>query len=80
MRITFYEPAGGLQPDIACNALALAGVKVRQADVAQWTRLELLLAYDWAMREHLGASDNPVRRRDCPHFVRLAESALAGAL
>jgi len=37
--------------------------------VATWTRFELLLAYDWAMREHLLASDNNVRRRDRPSFT-----------
>jgi len=38
--------------------------------IERWTRIERLVAYDWAMREHLRASDNyMVRRREEPSFV-----------
>ncbi len=30
------------------------------------------MALDWAAREHLSASDNPVERRERPSFIRTA--------
>lgn len=71
-------PKGGLKPDVVAGALCLAACpdgKARDggedgAALASWTPDQLGTAYDWAMREHLGASDNPdVKRRPCPEHV-----------
>jgi hypothetical protein len=51
----------------------LVEVTADQGAVETWTELELALAFDWAMREHLAASGNPVKRRDKPSFVTAAE-------
>lgn len=78
-RIEFFTPASitdGRQKIAASqviNALLLAGISLRTYQVQPWTHLERLIAYDWAMREHLSASDNPVHLRDKPHFVTVAE-------
>lgn len=75
MRVTLYEPSGGADSlttvDVHC-ALMVAGVQVPVGAVLQWTAIERLIAYDWAIREHLHASDVPVRRRELPQFVRAA--------
>lgn len=71
-------PKGGLTPEVVSGALTLAACpdgKARDAgDKGQrlkgWTRAQLQEAYDWAMREHLGAADNPVKRRPCPELVK----------
>jgi hypothetical protein len=36
------------------------------AYIERWSPMERILVYDWAMREHLKASDNIIRRRDRP--------------
>lgn len=71
--MTFNEPQGELTADLVRDALALVSVKVADDALAQWTPTELLIAYDWAIREHLRASDNPVRRREKPWFVRFCQ-------
>jgi hypothetical protein len=71
MRIELYEP---LDNQTLTDALGLVGARVSDAAIALWTRLERALAFDWAIREHLAASDNNViRRRDKPSFVTAAE-------
>lgn len=69
MRPELLEPAGGYTPDVVSSALILVGVVKTPADVEPWTKLERAIAYDWSIREHLGASDNLVRRRDKPTFL-----------
>jgi hypothetical protein len=44
-------------------------IPVTPEQTAAWTRLERVTAYDWAMREHLAASDNLLRRRARPSFL-----------
>jgi hypothetical protein len=34
--------------------------------IDRWSQMERILVYDWAMREHLRASDNIIKRRDRP--------------
>lgn len=73
MRVTLYVPRGHLTAEVVRGALSLVIDRVR-ADayetIVNWTRLERLIAYDWAMREHARASDNPtVQRRQRPSFV-----------
>jgi len=69
MRVTFYEPAIWRRETVR-DALALAGVQVSAEVVGRWTKYELLLAFDWAIREHMRAADNTsVRRRPKPSFL-----------
>jgi len=73
MRITFMAPER-LTADVARNMLAVVGVPVAQETIGGWTQFELVMAYDWATREYLHASDNTtVRRRDKPSFVQVAQ-------
>lgn len=72
-RIAFYEPSEGIRRlsdwELHC-VLLLVGHEIEPARIAPWTELERLLAYDYAMREHLHASDNPgIKRRPCPNFI-----------
>lgn len=69
MRVTFIEPAGGLTPQNVAGALALADCRPGVIEVQKWSTFERLLAYDWAMREHLSASDSFKGRRPRPHFL-----------
>lgn len=55
------------------DALSLTGTEVSDEALSRWTKLELAIAYDWAMRVHLKASDSRVRLRDKPSFVTAAE-------
>jgi hypothetical protein len=68
-RVTFYEPDGGYTPEIVFDVLDLVSTSMPREVINRWTRLELMVAYDWAMREHLHASDCPVRRRERPWFL-----------
>lgn len=72
MRIEVYAPSGdGIEP--VRDALALVGVSLPVAALEPFTRYELLLAYDWAWRTHLRASDAVVRMRLKPAFLDLLE-------
>lgn len=68
-RVTFYGSQADLTPEIVSDALSLACVYYPSHKIGFWTPLERLLAYDWAMREHMSASDNPVQRRPRPYFL-----------
>lgn len=71
---SFLAPNAELTPLIVRDVFGLVGVDIDPAHVLQWTPTELLLAYDYAVREHLSASDNrTVRRRPRPFFTVLAE-------
>jgi hypothetical protein len=70
VRLTIYEPEN-LTPQIVHDAMGLVTSDVPDLAAMQtWTRNEQLLAYDWAIREHLAASDNPAQRRERPAFTR----------
>jgi hypothetical protein len=74
MRVTFLTPNMGTaklssDPSLLVDVLGLVGVAVTAEAVAAWSYLERVLVYDWAMREHLGAADNPVRRRERPALL-----------
>lgn len=73
-RPEFFEPEV-LSTAVVVDALGQAGVAADKDIVGQWTRFEMLIAYDWAMRELLVASDNLVRRRDMPWIVMTAGSS-----
>jgi hypothetical protein len=74
MRPVLLEPDGELTAQLVTDVLGLVSVTVPPAAAEPWTRMERLLAYDWAIREHLRASDNPVPRRDKPSFVTAAQT------
>lgn len=67
---TFFEPQGELKPQLVFDLLCMVSADPDYGQVEQWTPIELLVAYDWAIREHLRASDNTtVRRRPKPWFI-----------
>lgn len=69
-RRSFYAPRE-LSPEVVHLVMELVAADVPPMRlVERWTEIELLAAYDWAVREHLAASDNPVRRRPRPVFTR----------
>ncbi len=71
LRVTFYQPTGELTPFVVLDALELVCSDApRISEIMNWTTTELLIAYDWAIREHLVAGDNiHVRRRPRPSFT-----------
>jgi hypothetical protein len=69
MRITVYAPRA-LTPTAVHDALCLTDRPPPAETVRTWSKYELLLAYDWAIREHLAAADNPVQRRQRPSFTQ----------
>lgn len=79
MKITVYDAHKKLTPDITADMLLLVSVEILPAVIAMWTPNELALAYDWAAREHLAASDNRGVRRPKPWFVTAAELATSAS-
>jgi hypothetical protein len=56
------------------DMLSLVAEGITLDGMRHWTDTELLVACDWAAREHLRASDNTsVRRRPKPSFVTAAQ-------
>lgn len=74
-RVTFLEPSAELSAQDLADVLMVVTVRIPASQVARWTELEQTIAYDWAVREHLHASDNLVRRRKMPHFLATAAAA-----
>ncbi len=72
---SFLTPQNELTPEVLVDVLGLVSITVSKATTSTWTEIERLIAWDWAMREHLHASDNIIRRRPKPSFVRAAEIA-----
>lgn len=76
--VTLLQPtAHELTPELVQDVVSLVDETPPSRDeLQQWTEIELLLVYDWAMREHMRASDNRnVRRRPKPWLLgRLQES------
>ena len=72
-RIKLYEPRGELNADLVFDVLGLVLKLHDVPDVRLLRRLtvmELGIVYDWAIREHLHASDNvQVRRRERPFLI-----------
>jgi len=68
----FLEPSGELTPQLLQDLLSLvlpAEVTIPDTDISRWTAVERIIAYDWAMRGHLAASDNPIQTRSTPWFI-----------
>lgn len=70
-RIVCYQPEGVLTSTLVNDMLRLVGYRLRSpGGVNAWTEVELLIAYDFAARLHLRASDNTnVRRRPAPTCI-----------
>jgi hypothetical protein len=81
VKLEFYLPEGELTPEVLRDMLQQVmepGVQVPLEAIGRWTRLEFIMAYDWAAREYLRASDNKrVQRREQPSFVAAAEARTA---
>jgi len=77
-RPTFFEPEGGLRPQTVHDMLSMVISPPPLAELERFAPLELLVAYDWAVREHMRASDNLVRRRPMPRILVLAKAAARG--
>src|SRR5690348_74282 len=70
--IPVFEPKQELTPGSLRNVLGLVSLEVADGIIAAWTPNEMRLAYDYAMREHLRASDNhSVRSRPLPWFIAM---------
>lgn len=59
-----------LTAQLVTDALGLAGKHATHADVEAWPYEQWESAFEWAAREHLNASDNPVQRLPEPEHVR----------
>ncbi len=72
MRPELLVPEGEITDELLSAVLSLVSVTVQERFLADWTELERVLAYDWAMREHLAASDCRLKRRPRPWLVTVA--------
>jgi hypothetical protein len=75
MRPEFLEPQGELNAYSVRDVLLLVlpGSTVPAiSSIERWSDMERLAVYDWAMREHLHASDGSVRRRQRPRLLYLS--------
>jgi hypothetical protein len=74
-RIEFWKPEGELTPQVLSDVLGLVSSEVSPVLIQDWSLHERMMAWDWAWREHLRASDNStVRRRQKPWLVITAEA------
>jgi hypothetical protein len=73
VRPDLMQPEGPYTPGLVHNMLLLVGVDMPPKALEPLAPLELALAFDWAMREHLAAADNLTRRRPKPHVVAILE-------
>lgn len=68
-RVGFYVGSGQISAESVAMMLSLVHVNAEIETVRSWTQLERVLAYDWAYRVHLRASDNPTPVRARPTFI-----------
>lgn len=72
MKVTLLEPTGTLTIDMVQDVLSLIDeVPPPRSGLEHLTPLELAMIYDYAMREHLTASDNRMQRRRKPGVLDL---------
>lgn len=75
--IGVFEPQQPLTTGMLRDMLGLVSLDVPEAIIARWTENERRLAYDYAVRVHLHASDNnSVRVRVIPWFIKIAATPL----
>jgi hypothetical protein len=75
------EPERGISAYAVHDVLALVlpgRAMPSLTEIERWTSIEMLLVYDWAMREHLRASDALVRRRERPRLLALSVERSGG--
>jgi hypothetical protein len=77
MRPHLMEPQGELTAELLSDVLTLVSVTIPPERITRWTHLERVLAYDWAWRLHLRASDNLNHARQKPWFVTRTETEAA---
>lgn len=69
MRTGMMKPKGKLTPSVCEDVLLLIG-ETPPSDPKTWTESQLAIAYDYAIRIHLRASDNRgVRLHPRPRFL-----------
>lgn len=78
-RMEFLTPAGGDLGEVLRDALLVAGIDIPDNDLTAWTAIEATIAYDWAMRTHLAASDNRIKTYPMPQFIADARDRAAGS-
>lgn len=74
--VTLLKPRGGkVTISICIDALALASRRATGAELRYWGQRRINRAYDWAMREHLSAGEEPgdypgrTKRAPMPEYV-----------
>lgn len=79
-RIELLDPQGELDAALAVDAMLLVDGPYSEVYVEKvteflkmLTKFELHIIYDWAMREHLAAAGNNVRRREKPGLFKLID-------
>lgn len=75
IRPAFLNPGRALTDDLITDVLSLVGLKPPPGRLAAWTKLDRLAVYDYAIREHLSASDSLVKRRPRPALLDCCEIA-----
>ena len=74
-RVKMMEPSGELTADLVRDVLSLVLAASEVPDlrlITRCTKMELGILYDWAIREHLHASDNvQIRRRSRPFLIEV---------
>jgi hypothetical protein len=68
-RVTLWDCASPLTVEVLRVTLSVIGDRPCTRCIGEWTDLERRIVYDWARREHLAASDHPVRRRPRPYVT-----------
>jgi hypothetical protein len=71
MRVTFHANAYPTPRQVALVCSLVEEQHITEAAAERWTDLERLIVYDYAIRAHLSASDNPVRVRPRPRLLDL---------
>lgn len=74
MSAYLLKPANDLTASIVQDALLLAGCDIALKTILKWNMMQWSVAYDWAMRVHLRASDNIIRVPNRPKFLPIEES------
>lgn len=69
MRVTFYAPKDPITDQSLMTVLQLVDEHPSPDAIQKLTAMERIVVYDWAIREHLRASDNIVRRRERPSVL-----------
>lgn len=74
--VEFLVPDGPLTDEVLGDVVSLVDHEPPPAlELELWTDLERVLVYDWAMREHMRAAGNRVKRRPKPWVLQRAEGS-----